>query len=138
MESSRLKPNGRTCLLRFELDERVIFTNVISRNFLKIACKRTLQHFDFTDFTIAGKVLEPMHMLIKCTNKIKFSAYTLNKASSVIFFSRPINEQQINQGKKKSRRPDLADISVLKTTMASKWLRVVLAKRRYRGDRRPF
>lgn len=26
MESSRLEPNGRTCLLRFELDERVIFT----------------------------------------------------------------------------------------------------------------
>lgn len=75
MESSRLKPNGRTCLLRFELNERVIFTNVISRSFLKIVCKRTLQHFDFADFTIARKVLKSMHMLIKCTNKIKFSAH---------------------------------------------------------------
>ena len=75
MEPSRLKSNGRTCLLRFELDEGVIFINVTSRNFLKIVCKRTLQHFDFTDFTIARKVLESMHMLIKCTNKIKFDAH---------------------------------------------------------------
>ena len=75
MESSSLNPNEGTCLFGFELDERIIFPKMSFRNFLKIMYKRTLQHFDFTDFTIARKILEPMQMLIKCTNKINFGAY---------------------------------------------------------------